>query len=118
MSHARGRIHARTCAVHCVMYGDDPSPQCAAVDRMLDLVESNAVHQAVRDLVQEMDEAKWPRAVGPGVYHAVQRLDPYEEVEAFDPQMHDVHPGEFSDCPKCAGGVAHWHYKGTQTPVL
>lgn len=115
---ARDRIHARICQPPCGAYGDEPSGLCRNVDKLLDRVEADALHQAARDFESRMDAAKWPRAIGPGVSYMVREMDPYEKVDAYDPNVHDVHPGEFSDCPQCAGGVEHWHRKGTQHPVL
>lgn len=115
---ARDRVHSRICTRSCVAYGDAPSDLCRSVDRLLDRVEQNALHEAAMEFEARMDVAKWPRGIGPGVSFMVREMDPYEKVDAYDPDVHDVHPGEFSDCPQCAGGVEHWHYKGTQRPVL
>jgi hypothetical protein len=118
MSEARGRVHARICKGSCIAYGDTPSDLCRSVDRLLDRVEQDALHMAALDFEARMDAQGWPRGIGPGVSYMVREMDPFEKIDAFDPDLHDVHPSEFSDCPQCAGGVEHWHHKGTQDPVL
>lgn len=115
---ARDRVHDRICKDSCTAYGDEPSDLCRSVDRLLDRVEADALHQAALDFEARMDAQRWPRGIGPGVSYMVREMDPYEKVDAYDPEVHDVHPGEFSDCPQCAKGVEHWHHKGTQNPVL
>lgn len=118
MSNAREQLHSRLCTGElCVEYGDKPSPKCQTLNRLLDQVEEAALHKAAMEFEARMDEMKWPRGIGPGVSYMAREMDPYEKVDAFDPEMHDVHPSEFSDCPKCGEGVEHWHIKGTQNPA-
>jgi hypothetical protein len=113
-------MHVKYCpSGHCAaVKGDKPDDQCKTFDQAMDRVERDALHAAAMEFEGRMGGMKWPRAIGPGVSYMCREMDPYEKADAFDPEMHEVHPSEFSDCPKCGEGVEHWHHKGTQDPVM
>jgi hypothetical protein len=120
MKTPRERMHVKYCPAERCMAVEDgkPSGECKTFDQAMDRVERDALHQMAMDFDGRISAAKFPRALGPGVLYTAREMDPYEKVDAFDPEMHEVHPSEFSDCPKCGEGVEHWHYKGTQNPVM
>jgi hypothetical protein len=112
----RDRMHAKYCPDdQCTLEYSQPGGLCRNFDVLLDRVERDALHHAAVDFDQRIE--KLPRIITPGVSYVVREMDPFEKIDAFDPNLHDVHPSEFSDCPKCGEGVEHWHIKGTQDPV-
>jgi hypothetical protein len=119
VSTPRDRAHIKYCPDdQCVLEYADPGGQCKVFDLILDRVEKDALHRTALEFEKRMDDRGWPRGIGPGVSYMCNEMNPYEKVEAFDPQNHEIHPGEFSDCPKCGEGIEHWHHKGTQEPVM
>ena len=115
----RDLVHIRHCkALKCIVEHDDGADEaCHSFEALLDQVEDYTRHQEARRFDALIDSGM-PRVIEPGVGHMVRELEPYDKADAFDPELHDVHPSEFSDCSECARGVGHWHYKGTQQPVL
>jgi len=91
--------------------------KCREFDALLDQVEDYTRHQEARRFDALIDSGM-PRVIAPGVGHMCREMEPYDKVDGFDPELHEVHPSEFSDCTECAKGIEHWHYKGTQHPVL
>jgi len=115
----RDLVHIRNCkSVRCVVdCTEGVGDLCRSLDALLDQVEDYTRHQEARRFDALIDSGM-PRVIAPGVGHMARELEPYDKADAFDPELHEVHPSEFSDCPECGKGVEHWHYKGTQQPVL
>jgi hypothetical protein len=96
-------------------FGD--SKHCEALDRTLDLVEEQRMHQTAEDLRRlARDPEMAVASEGPehrtGWLMAAYRIDPYVQIPAFvpgsgasDPRL--LHP----DCTLCDKGREHWHRK-------
>ena len=113
---ARERTHFHTCPdVGACRYigGMGSQENCLALDRFLDDVEEQRMHQAAEDLRRTgRDREATSEEIRGGWFMAAYRIDPYVQVPAYtagsgaaDPRL--IHP----DCKRCETGAEHWHRK-------
>lgn len=119
MSAPRAFTHIKFCSdARCRLKGgsENAGPDCVELDDYLDWVEEAARHKVVQEMVSS--SAAEHRVLGPGIAWVEKEFDPYYRVDAFDPDMHEIHPREeHPDCPGCQAGNKHWHRKSDNEPV-
>ncbi len=114
----RQKIHKAFCATQyeCRYEGArDPGLWCTALDDLLDFNNEMLLHDKALEFETEIGRLSGVRGaahMGGGLARAVEMVDPFERVEAFDPDLDEIHPGEeHPDCAGCVEGVEHFHRK-------
>lgn len=120
MTSARDRMHDENCwgrAVCCYRDGNGPGgPDCQKMDRFLDQIEEEQAHRHAQMLIThpKMKVA----SMGGGLCLASESIEPWYKIDAFDPELDEIHPGEDRpDCAQCVAGVEHWHRKADSRAV-
>jgi len=120
MTTARETIHIHACRDlgSCEFIGGEGTRHhCGELNRLLDVVEEQRLHQVAEDLRKTARDLE-TAVVSEGPEHrtgwlmAAYRIDPYVQIPAFvpgsgasDPRL--IHP----DCVLCDAGREHWHRK-------
>jgi hypothetical protein len=103
-------------ATRCVIETGTPDPECQMLDYLLSQLEEDALHRAAQDFLDNL--GTFPRVTQAGFYAAAARIAPYVKIDAFDPDLDEIHPSEgCPDCGLCARGDEHWHRRADNKPV-
>jgi hypothetical protein len=123
---SRQQIHNSFCpsVARCRyrLKGTFAGPQCKKLDELLDLNDELVLHAMARRLEDEIATAAAGRrgqSLLGGLSRAVELVDPFEKVEAFDPELYEVPPGiDHPNCEACKEGREHYHRKSDGSPVV
>lgn len=131
MPSPRQMIHQKFCAVsfECRYDGatapGNQSYRCEELDQLLDFNDEMLLHTEAKRFDEEMhrlsrEHRSGAAGVSAGLYRAMEMLDPFKKIEAFDEDPEEfTHPGEERpDCPACVKGVEHFHRKKDGSPVV
>lgn len=95
--------------------------RCRKLDELLDHNDEFVLYGAARKLEVEHDRLtlKGKQALGAGMVYAYELTTPFEEIDPYDPDMHQVPPGaeKYPDCDACNAGRKHFHRKSDQSVV-
>jgi hypothetical protein len=118
-------IHRAFCSgmYECAHAGaEDPSVWCELLDELLQFNDEMLLHSKAREFSAEMTAVSAKRGgmgLASGLWHAMQMIDPYERIMAFDPDTDDYNEAgeKHPDCPSCVMGTEHYHRKANGRPV-
>ena len=123
----REEIHKVFCATQyeCKHEGaKDPSVWCRVLDELLDVNDEMLLHAKAREFESELEELHRRRVhlagrIGAGLLRAAEMTDPFNKIDAFDPEMHEVNDAaeENPHCPACVAGREHYHRKSDGSRV-